>query len=222
MHVNQKQTIMDSLEDNQTDLEVILEFLEEYYRQNTGEECKERVGDSYSSPTPVTMDGQFVETCCDYWCHEKMAMQSHTGYPTTPLGHNTSTLPVNGTDKTLSNTMPSPAATHHNGPVERGGKVRLFHFLFEMLEDPSMAHCVSWVPATAAGVFRFSSQNKDEVAALWGRRKGNRTPMTYQKMSRALRNYTRSGEIFKVKKKLTYQFSRDTLCTLKKCHQGKL
>nr|XP_029135679.1 transcription factor Spi-C-like isoform X2 [Labrus bergylta] len=100
----------------------------------------------------------------------------------------------------------------------RGRKVRLFHFLFEMLEDPNMAHCVSWVPA-AAGVFRFSSTNKDEVAALWGQRKGNKRPMTYQKMSRALRNYARSGEIFKVKKKLTYQFSRDTLTLLQRCHK---
>uniref|UniRef100_A0AAQ4QV58 Transcription factor Spi-C n=1 Tax=Gasterosteus aculeatus aculeatus TaxID=481459 RepID=A0AAQ4QV58_GASAC len=97
------------------------------------------------------------------------------------------------------------------------GKVRLYHFLFEMLEDPNMAHCVSWVPA-AAGVFRFSSTNKHQVAALWGQRKGNKRPMTYQKMSRALRNYSRSGEIFKVKKKLTYEFSRETLTLLRKCH----
>uniref|UniRef100_A0A665VSC9 Transcription factor Spi-C n=1 Tax=Echeneis naucrates TaxID=173247 RepID=A0A665VSC9_ECHNA len=109
-------------------------------------------------------------------------------------------------------TFPSMAA---------GRKVRLFHFLFEMLEDPNMAHCVSWVPA-AAGVFRFSSRNKDQVAALWGQRKGNKRPMTYQKMSRALRNYARSGEIFKVKKKLTYQFSRDTLMLLRKCYRGDL
>lgn len=102
-----------------------------------------------------------------------------------------------------------------------GRKVRLFHFLFEMLEDPNMAHCVSWVPA-AAGVFRFSSTNKDQVAALWGQRKGNKRPMTYQKMSRALRNYARSGEIFKVKKKLTYQFSRDTLMLLQKSQRGDL
>lgn len=100
-----------------------------------------------------------------------------------------------------------------------GRKVRLFHFLFEMLEDPAMAHCVSWVPA-ATGVFRFSSRNKDQLAALWGQRKGNKRPMTYQKMSRALRNYARSGEIFKVKKKLTYQFSPNTLMSLQKFHRG--
>lgn len=102
-----------------------------------------------------------------------------------------------------------------------GRKVRLFHFLFEMLEDPAMAHCVSWVPA-AAGVFRFSSRNKDQLALLWGKVKGNKRPMTYQKMSRALRNYARSGEIFKVKKKLTYQFSENTLMSLYKRHRGDL
>ncbi|KAG7497697.1 transcription factor Spi-C-like [Solea senegalensis] len=106
---------------------------------------------------------------------------------------------------------------HRATATGSGRKVRLFHFLFEMLEDPNMAHCVSWVPA-ATGVFRFSSSNKDQVAALWGQRKGNKRPMTYQKMSRALRNYARSGEIFKVKKKLTYQFSQDTLLSLQRCH----
>lgn len=44
--------------------------------------------------------------------------------------------------------------------------------------------------------------------------------MTYQKMSRALRNYARSGEIFKVKKKLTYQFSQDTLMSLQRGQRG--
>lgn len=103
--------------------------------------------------------------------------------------------------------------------MHTGRKIRLFHFLFEMLENPNMAHCVSWVPASL-GVFRFSSTNKDQVAALWGRRKGNKRPMTYQKMSRALRNYARSGEIFKVKKKLTYQFSQDTLMSLQRGQHG--
>uniref|UniRef100_A0A3Q0QW13 Transcription factor Spi-C n=1 Tax=Amphilophus citrinellus TaxID=61819 RepID=A0A3Q0QW13_AMPCI len=116
-----------------------------------------------------------------------------------------------------------PFTVKNNGAVHGLPQklVRLFHFLFEMLENPNMAHCLSWVPA-AAGVFRFSSRNKDQVAALWGQRKGNKRPMTYQKMSRALRNYARSGEIFKVKKKLTYQFSRDTLMLLQKCHRRDL
>ncbi|XP_054656757.1 transcription factor Spi-C [Dunckerocampus dactyliophorus] len=112
-------------------------------------------------------------------------------------------------------------AKHQAAVAGSGRKVRLFHFLFEMLEDPAMAHCVSWVPA-AEGVFRFSARNKDQLAALWGQRKGNKRLMTYQKMSRALRNYARSGEIFKVKKKLTYQFSENTLMLLHRRHRGDL
>uniref|UniRef100_A0AAY4DFG4 Transcription factor Spi-C n=1 Tax=Denticeps clupeoides TaxID=299321 RepID=A0AAY4DFG4_9TELE len=104
--------------------------------------------------------------------------------------------------------------------VISGRKLRLFHFIFEMLENPGMAHCVSWVPSASIGVFRFSSQNKERVAELWGQRKGNRRPMTYQKMSRALRNYARSGEIVKVKKKLTYRFSSAVLDSLRGQHDS--
>ncbi|XP_070848726.1 transcription factor Spi-C [Chaetodon trifascialis] len=159
--------------ETQSDLEVILEFLEEYYKQNTGE-------NAFSQSTTASL-------CERGSLPNFVSTRQPTKHPATAAGS--------------------------------GRKVRLFHFLFEMLEDPSMAHCVSWVPA-AAGVFRFSSTNKDQVAVLWGQRKGNKRPMTYQKMSRALRNYARSGEIFKVKKKLTYQFSQDTLMSLQKRHQG--
>ena len=31
--------------------------------------------------------------------------------------------------------------------------------------------------------------------------------MTYQKMARALKNYGRTGEVIKIRRKLTYQFS---------------
>uniref|UniRef100_A0A673IDI6 Transcription factor Spi-C n=1 Tax=Sinocyclocheilus rhinocerous TaxID=307959 RepID=A0A673IDI6_9TELE len=109
-------------------------------------------------------------------------------------------LTLNTTAEKCAESLPSIT------PAEKGKKLRLFHFLFEMLEDPGMAHCVSWVSASV-GVFRFSARHKERVAELWGQRKGNRMPMTYQKMSRALRNYAHSGEIIKVKKKLTYQFS---------------
>uniref|UniRef100_A0A3P9DPK4 Transcription factor Spi-C n=1 Tax=Maylandia zebra TaxID=106582 RepID=A0A3P9DPK4_9CICH len=94
-------------------------------------------------------------------------------------------------------------------------KERLFQFLFEMLQTPSMRSCIWWVQSSS-GTFQFSSQNKESLAQLWGRRKGNRKPMTYQKMARALRNYSRTGEIHKVKRKLTYRFDEKTL----KCLQG--
>ncbi|XP_042260009.1 transcription factor Spi-C, partial [Thunnus maccoyii] len=173
-----------NLQETQSDLEVILEFLEEYYRQNTGENGKEK-GWKMKLSDKV------------YWA---------AGVP----GVDDSSC------EQLGMSYESPVSS-----LVAGRKVRLFHFLFEMLEDPTMAHCVSWVPA-ATGVFRFSSRNKDQLAALWGQRKGNKRPMTYQKMSRALRNYARSGEIFKVKKKLTYQFSPNTLMSLQKCHRGDL
>ncbi|XP_039605247.1 transcription factor Spi-C isoform X2 [Polypterus senegalus] len=85
-------------------------------------------------------------------------------------------------------------------------KERLFQFLYEMLQCPEMQHCIWWVQSTS-GTFQFSSQNKEKLAEMWGRRKGNRKTMTYQKMARALRNYSRTGEICKVKRKLTYQFN---------------
>uniref|UniRef100_A0A3Q2XBX2 Transcription factor Spi-C n=1 Tax=Hippocampus comes TaxID=109280 RepID=A0A3Q2XBX2_HIPCM len=88
-------------------------------------------------------------------------------------------------------------------------KERLFQFLFEMLQTPSMRSCIWWVQSSS-GTFQFSSQNKECLAEMWGRRKGNRKTMTYQKMARALRNYARTGEIQKVKRKLTYRFDEKT------------
>ncbi|KAM3842481.1 uncharacterized protein ACN63O_022412 [Diretmus argenteus] len=95
-------------------------------------------------------------------------------------------------------------------PLSGKRKERLFQFLFEMLQTPSMRSCIWWVQLSS-GTFQFSSQNKERLAQLWGKRKGNRKTMTYQKMARALRNYSRTGEISKVKRKLTYQFSEEIL-----------
>ncbi|KAJ8370376.1 hypothetical protein SKAU_G00104040 [Synaphobranchus kaupii] len=95
-------------------------------------------------------------------------------------------------------------------PITGKKKERLFQFLYEMLQNPDMRSCIWWVQSSD-GTFQFSSQNKERLAQLWGRRKGNRKTMTYQKMARALRNYSRTGEICKVKRKLTYQFNEGTL-----------
>ncbi|XP_051786653.1 transcription factor Spi-C [Erpetoichthys calabaricus] len=107
-----------------------------------------------------------------------------------------------------------PGLNYSESKVAKKKKIRLFQFLFEMLEDPNMANCISWVHQSS-GMFQFSSENKDKLAEIWGRRKGNRKIMTYQKMSRALRNYARTGEITKVKMKLTYQFSGFILNSLR-------
>ncbi|XP_035309929.1 transcription factor Spi-C [Cricetulus griseus] len=92
-------------------------------------------------------------------------------------------------------------------------KLRLFEYLFQSLCDSDMSSCIQWVDKTK-GVFQFISKNKERLAELWGKRKGNRKPMTYQKMARALRNYARTGEITKIRRKLTYQFSEAVLQSL--------
>ncbi|CAM4690606.1 unnamed protein product [Lepidochelys olivacea] len=89
-------------------------------------------------------------------------------------------------------------------------KLRLYQFLLDLLQRGAMRECVWWVEREA-GVFQFSSKHKELLAHRWGQQKGNRKAMTYQKMARALRNYGKTGEVRKVKKKLTYQFGQALL-----------
>ncbi|XP_044836256.1 transcription factor Spi-C [Mauremys mutica] len=114
---------------------------------------------------------------------------------------------------TLSN-IPENQVMHTTASQQKGGKgrkkLRLFEYLHESLCDPDMANCIQWVDKPH-GVFQFVSKNKEKLAELWGERKGNRKVMTYQKMARALRNYGRTGEIIKIRRKLTYQFSAAVL-----------
>ncbi|CAN9508416.1 unnamed protein product [Ophioblennius macclurei] len=89
-------------------------------------------------------------------------------------------------------------------------KLRLYEYLHEALNDPNMGDSIQWTDS-GSGTFHFVSKNKEKLAECWGQRKGNRKTMTYQKMARALRNYSRTGEIIKVRRKLTYQFNPDIL-----------
>ncbi|XP_036374307.1 transcription factor Spi-C-like [Megalops cyprinoides] len=95
-------------------------------------------------------------------------------------------------------------------PPQRSGKgrkkLRLYEYLHEALHDANMADSIQWADRSS-GTFHFVSKNKEKLAECWGTRKGNRKTMTYQKMARALRNYSRTGEIIKVRRKLTYQFN---------------
>ncbi|KAK6314781.1 hypothetical protein J4Q44_G00143100 [Coregonus suidteri] len=95
-------------------------------------------------------------------------------------------------------------------PPPRNGKgrkkMRLYEYLHESLGDPNMADSIQWTDR-GSSTFHFISKNKEKLAECWGKRKGNRKTMTYQKMARALRNYSRTGEIVKVRRKLTYQFN---------------
>lgn len=89
-------------------------------------------------------------------------------------------------------------------------KPRLYQFLLDLLRKGDMNDSIWWVDQDK-GIFQFSTKLKEVLASRWGVQKGNRKKMTYQKMARALRNYGKTGEIRKVKKKLTYQFSEEVL-----------
>ncbi|XP_076967889.1 transcription factor Spi-C [Tamandua tetradactyla] len=107
------------------------------------------------------------------------------------------------------NQLVQPAALQQKGGKGRK-KLRLYEYLYDSLCNPDMAACIQWVDRPK-GIFQFVSKNKEKLAELWGKRKGNRKTMTYQKMARALRNYGRTGEITKIRRKLTYQFSEAVL-----------
>nr|XP_031539063.1 transcription factor Spi-C isoform X3 [Vicugna pacos] len=107
------------------------------------------------------------------------------------------------------NQLVQPSVLQQKGGKGRK-KLRLFEYLHESLCNPEMASCIQWIDQTK-GIFQFVSKNKEKLAQLWGKRKGNRKTMTYQKMARALRNYGRTGEIIKIRRKLTYQFSEAIL-----------
>ncbi|XP_056317593.1 transcription factor PU.1b isoform X2 [Danio aesculapii] len=89
-------------------------------------------------------------------------------------------------------------------------KIRLYQFLLDLLRNGDMKDSIWWVDREK-GTFQFSSKHKEVLANRWGIQKGNRKKMTYQKMARALRNYGKTGEVKKIKKKLTYQFSGEVL-----------
>lgn len=95
-------------------------------------------------------------------------------------------------------------------PFSDKKKMRLYQFLLDLLRNGDMSESIWWVDQEK-GIFQFSTKHKEALASKWGVEKGNRKTMTYQKMARALRNYGKTGEIKKVKKKLTYQFSEGVL-----------
>ncbi|XP_056134768.1 transcription factor PU.1b [Lampris incognitus] len=96
------------------------------------------------------------------------------------------------------------------GDLGNKKKIRLYQFLLDLLRNGDMKDSIWWVDRDK-GTFQFSSKHKEALAHRWGIQKGNRKKMTYQKMARALRNYGKTGEVKKIKKKLTYQFSGEVL-----------
>ncbi|XP_069479214.1 transcription factor PU.1 isoform X2 [Ambystoma mexicanum] len=116
--------------------------------------------------------------------------------------------PLEVSDGEVDTHDPSPS----NLNLDPGNKkkIRLYQFLLDLLRSGGMKESIWWVDKEK-GTFQFSSKHKESLANRWGVQKGNRKKMTYQKMARALRNYGKTGEVKKVKKKLTYQFSPEVL-----------
>ncbi|KAA0721029.1 Transcription factor [Triplophysa tibetana] len=213
-----------STQEYQTDLEVILEFLEEHYRQESGKKslwpnAKDLCATS-TTEVVDTSEKNFSFALEQEKVHLDLSApvaQQIKANSSSDAGTNQALVFPDGSNGPVLNALKRPERplTQNTTPEKTSKPLASITPAQKVLEDPNMAHCVSWVPAST-GVFRFSARHKERVAELWGQRKGNRMPMTYQKMSRALRNYARSGEIIKVKKKLTYQFSVVTLITLKR------
>ncbi|KAM8927372.1 transcription factor Spi-B [Pelodytes ibericus] len=144
---------------------------------------------------------------------EDMYDTEFTPYPQYPIACNLPSPSLSEEEERNSHIEVSDSDSDENfSQGESGGydsgvrkKVRLYKFLLELLQNGNMRDCIWWLDRER-GTFQFSSKYKELLAHRWGQQKGNRKKMTYQKMARALRNYGKTGEIRKVKKKLTYQF----------------
>ncbi|XP_067855337.1 transcription factor Spi-C-like isoform X2 [Heptranchias perlo] len=194
------------------DLEVIMEFLDEQQHQFVFEQETGSVSGACAFGVPL--EGWHPSSSTNRNPAFQEIFLPSQYYTFNPCGHSISADSVYSPGYSplpdFNSTLPPDYMIRGFNCDKRKRKVRLFQFLFEMLQDPGMRHCIWWIQPSG-GVFQFSSQNKEKLAEIWGRRKGNKKTMTYQKMARALRNYSRSGEITKVKRKLTYQFNQQIL-----------
>ncbi|XP_062580208.1 transcription factor ETV7-like isoform X3 [Saccostrea cucullata] len=92
----------------------------------------------------------------------------------------------------------------------------LWEFIYQLLQNPYYKEYVCWEKLDDY-VFRIN--NPTGLAQLWGHQK-NRTNMTYEKLSRALRYYYRMNIIKKVSgKRLTYKFMQPP-CNIQKGQRG--
>lgn len=86
-----------------------------------------------------------------------------------------------------------------------GGPIQLWHFLVELLLDPSKQQILAWT----GDEFEFKILDPDEVANLWGNRK-NKPRMNYEKLSRGLRYYYDKKILEKTAgKRYVYKFKND-------------
>ncbi|BFZ04169.1 hypothetical protein BsWGS_07209 [Bradybaena similaris] len=92
----------------------------------------------------------------------------------------------------------------------------LWEFIYQLLQDDKWSELVSW---ESVDELTFRIQNPTNLADAWGKQK-NRSNMTYEKLSRALRYYYKMNIIKKVQgKRLTYKFLQHP-ATIRKGQRG--
>lgn len=84
-------------------------------------------------------------------------------------------------------------------------KQELWQFLFKLLAHRTHQDSIDWLGDDGS----FEIIKPDVIACLWGQTKSN-SDMTYDKMTRSIRNYYKTGLMSKVKnKKHGYKFEWD-------------
>ncbi|XP_075462862.1 ETS translocation variant 3-like protein [Ascaphus truei] len=83
-------------------------------------------------------------------------------------------------------------------------QIQLWHFILELLQKEEYQNVIAWQQGEYG---EFVIKDPEEVARLWGRRKG-KPQMNYDKLSRALRYYYNKRILHKTKgKRFTYKFN---------------
>ncbi|XP_078393538.1 ETS-related transcription factor Elf-5-like, partial [Cetorhinus maximus] len=86
---------------------------------------------------------------------------------------------------------------------KRGQNVHLWEFVRDLLLNPMENHDILQWEDRRAGIFRVIRSNA--FAQLWGNKKNNKG-MNYEKLSRALRHYYKTGILERVDGRLMYKF----------------
>ncbi|XP_063149289.1 ETS-related transcription factor Elf-5 isoform X2 [Candoia aspera] len=81
----------------------------------------------------------------------------------------------------------------------------LWEFVRDLLLSPENSGILEWEDRDQ-GIFRVIKS--DALAKMWGQRKKN-DRMTYEKLSRALRYYYKTGILERVDKRLVYKFGKN-------------
>ncbi|XP_048377500.1 ETS-related transcription factor Elf-2-like isoform X1 [Stegostoma tigrinum] len=90
-------------------------------------------------------------------------------------------------------------------PQRRGQSIHLWEFIRDLLLNPTENSEILRWENRRAGIFRVVKSNA--FAQLWGSKKNNKG-MNYEKLSRALRHYYKTGILERVDGRLTYKFGQ--------------